>query len=325
MNALFSEVYGCYFDVVSRVLNRAQVGLTRQRLAEEIENNGFSETAFHLLPALIGDDWGLTEQRGELYVARLRAVKRPLTKLELSWLASLLQDRRLRLFLTQEKIEALRSALEGVKPLFYPDDLKAVDAHADGDPYEDCGYIQNFRTLTCACKDGRPVSIAYYGRAGQFTKIYHPYKLSYSQLNDKFRLLCAVVNRGRPQKVILNLARIRAVDFADDAARLPRQELEALFLRPDEETLTVEIGSERNAPARFLLQFASFDRRTEYDAERGVYLCRLSYDRIDETELLIRVLSFGPAIKVLGPDHFVEQIKERLKKQLSLWPPKNSL
>ena len=35
----------------------------------------------------------------------------------------------------------------------------------------------------------------------------------------------------------------------------------------------------------------------------------------DESELIIRVLSFGPAIKVTGPDDFVQKIKERIKNQ----------
>ncbi|MGE5629050.1 MAG: WYL domain-containing protein, partial [Solirubrobacterales bacterium] len=35
----------------------------------------------------------------------------------------------------------------------------------------------------------------------------------------------------------------------------------------------------------------------------------------DETELLIRILSFGPVIKVLAPEKFLNLIKERVMKQ----------
>lgn len=38
----------------------------------------------------------------------------------------------------------------------------------------------------------------------------------------------------------------------------------------------------------------------------------------DDLELVIRVLSFGPLIKITGPDEFTELIKERLRKQRSL-------
>ena len=54
---------------------------------------------------------------------------------------------------------------------------------------------------------------------------------------------------------------------------------------------------------------------TEYDEEQGCYLCSIYYDRTDETELLIDILSFGPVVQVLGPASFLEQIKERVRRQ----------
>ncbi len=41
------------------------------------------------------------------------------------------------------------------------------------------------------------------------------------------------------------------------------------------------------------------------------------YDKDDETEMVIRILSFGPMIKVVQPEHFINLIKERLRKQKS--------
>ena len=45
----------------------------------------------------------------------------------------------------------------------------------------------------------------------------------------------------------------------------------------------------------------------------------VTYDREDETEMVIRILSFGPMVRVTAPQHFTELIRERLKKQLELW------
>ena len=42
------------------------------------------------------------------------------------------------------------------------------------------------------------------------------------------------------------------------------------------------------------------------------------YEKEDETELLIRVLSFGPVLKVIFPDDFVKKLCERLEKQKKL-------
>ena len=84
------------------------------------------------------------------------------------------------------------------------------------------------------------------------------------------------------------------------------------------EPVILEITKERNALERFMLQFASFERQTEYDKERNVFTCRIWFDTADETELLIRILSFGPVIKVLGPEGFLHQIKERIMRQVEL-------
>ena len=51
-----------------------------------------------------------------------------------------------------------------------------------------------------------------------------------------------------------------------------------------------------------MLHFANYEKRTEYDEERGKWICSICYDKEDEPELLIDVLSFGPVVRVLGPE-----------------------
>ena len=45
------------------------------------------------------------------------------------------------------------------------------------------------------------------------------------------------------------------------------------------------------------------------------YQITLKYDKSDETEILIRILSFGPMIKIVSPDSFIRQLKSRIDKQ----------
>ena len=51
----------------------------------------------------------------------------------------------------------------------------------------------------------------------------------------------------------------------------------------------------------------------------GKYLCRIYYSRDVETELLIQILSFRPVVKVLGPESFLKQVKERVERQQRLF------
>ena len=41
----------------------------------------------------------------------------------------------------------------------------------------------------------------------------------------------------------------------------------------------------------------------------------LNYRQEDETELLIKIISFGPLVKVVEPDSFSSLIRERIEKQ----------
>ena len=63
-----------------------------------------------------------------------------------------------------------------------------------------------------------------------------------------------------------------------------------------------------------MLHFAHFEKRAER-TDDGRYILRLTYDADDETELVIRVLSFGPCVRVLEPERFAELIRQRLTAQ----------
>lgn len=42
------------------------------------------------------------------------------------------------------------------------------------------------------------------------------------------------------------------------------------------------------------------------------------YNKSDETEMVIRILSFGPLLRVQEPAGFIELLRKRLQKQLAL-------
>lgn len=81
--------------------------------------------------------------------------------------------------------------------------------------------------------------------------------------------------------------------------------------------LVLELTDERNALDRVMLHFSHLDKETERLGENR-YRVTLRYELEDETELLIRVLSFGPVLKVISPESFIDLLRERLKKQQNL-------
>ena len=80
--------------------------------------------------------------------------------------------------------------------------------------------------------------------------------------------------------------------------------------------VTFELTDQRKALERVLLHFAHFEKTAEKISD-DKYLITVHYDKEDEIELVIRILSFGPMIRVTAPQHFIDLIKQRLKDQKS--------
>lgn len=306
---LFSEIYGSYFNVVAAVLAEAvDGGLTDRRLTELVQEKAFAESVLTIPAALKSQDWPLLGKNNEAVIRHKPDM--PLTVLQKRWLKSLLLDPRIRLFAPDA------SGLEDVEPLYRPDTFVRFDQYADGDPYGDERYIVCFRTVLRAIREKRWLRIRFRGRTGVPRSVgCMPFRLEYSAKDDKFRLLAA----DGHQVHTVNLARISACEMLDRYGpgdlRLPRKHSRELELL---------LHDERNALERVLLHFSHFEKETRKLDDR-LYQIKLRYDRDDETELLIRVLSFGPVLEVRSPAGFIALVKERIDRQLRFpVPPQKS-
>lgn len=314
---LFSEIYGCYYSVVAQILRRAHGnGLTRAEIDRIVSENAFSESVLHLLPRLLGGEWDLLRDEDSQYNSKLEHTETsfPLTQLQKSWLKSLLRDRRIRLFLDEEQLVQLEQFLSTVEPLFDPGDFHIFDAATDGDDFADEGYIGRFRLMLMAIKQKTPLLAQYESGKGRRMAIrFLPQKLLYSQKDGKFRAMGWQLTGKGSKPVLLNLVRIKELTESDRT--MPRQ-LVKTGESENKRMVRIAISDERNALERCMLQFASYDKQTVFDEVSVRYFCDISYDLLEETELLIRVLSFGPVIEVIGPAPFLEQVRERVSLQM---------
>ena len=83
---------------------------------------------------------------------------------------------------------------------------------------------------------------------------------------------------------------------------------------PKYDVVTIKIHDERNALERVMLHFAHFEKQAE-KLNRKNYIVKIKYSHDEETDMVIRVLSFGPLIQVLEPESFRKKIVQRLKNQ----------
>lgn len=84
-----------------------------------------------------------------------------------------------------------------------------------------------------------------------------------------------------------------------------------------EQKLSFELTDYRNALERVLLHFSHLRKETKrLDGKH--YRVTLFFDPQDETEMVIRLLSFGPMIRVTEPPEMVHLLRERIKRQREL-------
>ena len=87
--------------------------------------------------------------------------------------------------------------------------------------------------------------------------------------------------------------------------------------KPEYKVVTLKVYDKRNTLERSMLHFAHFEKQVE-KLDEETYMVHIKYDKDDETELVIRALSFGPTVEVIEPEAFRNLIIERLKKQKAL-------
>ena len=288
MSTVFSEVYGTYYNVVAKVLAQAMEGrLSAEGLQELVRAGGYGDSALQLLPALGEGTWRLLTPE----------------------LKTLLLDEKIGLFFTDEQIAQQQAALQEVEPLYKPEQFVFFDRFVDGDAYSNPRYRANFREILQAVREKRLLNASYRSNRGTiivWTDLL-PVSLEYSAKDDKFRLQ-AIAER---KQVTLNLGRLISVEAGEAAAQVKTLKKSELV----RQRLVLEIEDERSTMVRALMHFSDLEKETE-KLDETHYLLTVQYDKGDETEMLFRVLSFGPTLRVREPESFKELIREKLREQL---------
>lgn len=299
---IFSELYSVYYNTVAEILKAAiDHPLGKNELRRIVEERAFGESILNIEPSLTEGRWQLLKRDGTTPVQSVPSM--PLTMIQKRWLKAISLDSRIRLF-QDELIE-----FPDVEPLFTEEDICIFDKYADGDNYRDGAYIKNFRQILDAIRNRYPLSIDVLNRRGHRTCIVlMPEYLEYSEKDDKFRLIGSGCRLGRT----VNLGRIIRCERYTGQNVIRSNERK----RQRPRSVQFELVDQRNALERVLMHFAHFEKQAEQIGDQR-YKITIYYDKDDETEMVIRILSFGPMVKVTAPVHFINLIRERLIQQKS--------
>ena len=294
---LLHEMYGSYYQAVARILSRAVKGtLDGKALRQIVRETAFEESLLTIPATLTSGQWPLLNPDYTTPLKREPAM--PLTTLQKRWMKAVLLDPRMQLF------QPDAAGLENIEPLFRPEWLVYFDRCTDGDDYGNPDYIRRFRILLAALREKRQLRVVFLdGRGNRHDIVVSPQYLEYSEKDDRFRLAAEGL-----QPWIINLSRIEDCQALDAEARAARQVLRHT------QSLTLALTDERGALERVLLHFSHLEKETKR-LDDTHYQITLYYDPNDETELLIRILSFGAVVQVISPEGFREKIRQRLAMQ----------
>ena len=303
---IFNEIYGCYYNAVACILENAiKEKISKEKMREIVEKHAFSESFFEISSKISKQEYQLLNKDGSTPIKNKPSM--PLTNIQKRWLKSIFLDKRIRLF-TDDDI------FPDVEPLFKQEDYYIYDKYNDGDNYDDEIYIKNFRTILSAIENKQYIKISMTSNKGRrINTVAMPEYIEYSPKDDKFRLYTS----GSSQVHIVNIACIKSCEAYQGEVynNKPQRPIYTRYVE-------IELYNNRNALERFMIHFAHY-KKVATKEEDNKYRIIIYYEAIDETELIIRILSFGQFVKVVSPDGFLNQIRYRINKQNLLFNKKS--
>lgn len=320
---IFSEIHNRYFYILSEILKASAARkLSGDEIAAMVVNLGFAETALGLTPQLLNttsDGYYLLKNDPDGYASVVTSIPPlTLTILQKRWLKAIFEDKRFTLFADVTSCAYYKSLLSDIEPLFNPAHLIAVDMANDGDDYANEEYKAKFSAILNALQERKVLLLTYEsGKGNRLSAYFAPHKLEYSTKDDKFRLIGVRIRQKKLRSLYkLNLSRITSVKVMDWQSPTDLTAYIQNLRVP--EPVEIEITNERNGFERIFTQLSNFERISEYSEETKTCFMKIYYYEVDEMELLITLLSFGPVIRILGHERFRKKIAERIVAQRQL-------
>ena len=308
-NPLYSTYYLAIRNIFETYITNKKEPLPNETITKIIKKSAYIEAPGELADLIFNDSETTTifnNSQNTISSPINHIPSFPLTTIELRFLASILQDKRVKMFMSTKVIEELQESLKDVTPLWQTDDIKYFDQNKDGDDFGNKNYVMVFKTILDALNQKKFVHLIYgqKNNSDRFT----PTHLDYSQKDNTFRLFV------KELKYPINLENIKSIEITEEK---PEKEKKSTVY----ETLKVEIYDDTSRKYHFnraIRTFSYFKKSCKKTEKENTYELSVDYDKSDESEIVIKILMFGPNMKVLEPIDVANAVQQRVKKQKEL-------
>ena len=326
---LFHEYKNKYFHLVFRILNLAKDGLYKDEIIKIIEKEEYDEKVigkdFKTFEGMLLNEYEkqdnfsfLEERAGRFYSVLNNEDSIPLkvrfSKLEKTWINGMIKDTVVQALLGKEIIEKLESALIDVKD-GNNDIIEFTNKAKDDFQYDLRKLSGDFHTILEGIINEKIIIYTNVDKNGNEynNQLALPIRIEYSLKDDKFR--ASLYSLEEERSIMVNLHTLKDIKIAENiTSKIKREDvLKKLKEKKYCETpIIIELEDIRGSMERCFMSFSSFERSSRAISENK-YEIDIYYYTFEEAEVIRKIMSLGPYVKVKSPDRIREIIIDKIK------------
>ena len=333
---LFHEYKNKYFHLIFRILNLSKDGLDRDEIIKLIEQEEYEEKVigkdFKTFEGMLLNEYesldnlNLLEERESKFYSILNNEKRiPLkvrfSKLEKTWINGMIKEPVVQALLGKEILEKLEKALEDVKE-GNNDIIEFTNKVKSNFQYNIKKFTEDFYIILEGIVKEGPIIYTNVDRNGNEYKnqLALPIRIEYSLKDDKFR--ASLYSLKEERSIMVNLHTLKDVKIAEKDIEIS-ENINLEINREDvlrklkekkysETPITIELEDIRGAMERCFMSFSSFERCSRAISENK-YEIDIYYYTFEEADVIRKIMSLGPYVKVKSPERVKEIIVGKIK------------
>lgn len=328
---LFHEYKNRYFNLVFKLLNLSQKGLSREEIISLIDQEEYDEKLIskNLLTfeGMLLNDCDeedrlnlLREEDNKYYPIIKNGDKLPLavrfSTIEKQWLKSMIKEDMTREFLGEEIINKLENKLVDVEDI--PKDIIEKTNKIVYDRKNYSILKEKFFLLIDSIKRNKIIKYTSVDKMGNEYKdiLALPIRIDYSLKDENIRV--SVYSLEEKRSIMLLLSNIKEIEILED--------MEVDVKRADiidnlkqkkycKEPIVLEVTDIKGAMARCFMGFSSYERSTRSLGDNK-YEVKIFYYTFTKDEMIRKILTLGPYVVVKSPDNIRQDIIDILKNRV---------
>lgn len=296
---------------------------------EALENGGF------LVPCFENNEKKYRSRYYTLSEVNIYRDCLPLSEIEVRWLKSIVEDGKIHYFLDEKEILALKLILADfaidIKP-FSMDVVNYYDRYKFSNKKE-WKESSVLNPILDAIAKAHVIKITYMSNGKKLrTQNYYPVVIEYSKRDNRFvgYFLSSREKEGLKEYPLAQIVSVEEV-FEEGSGKNKTFDMNKAkkkfkeYKENQQTSVELEFSDKLNLADQILTEFSPWDKRCEFDAERGIYHLTISYPKKDGKDMAIRLLAFGADIRFVDQNHVLARVVqsklrdqiERMQKQVT--------